>query len=232
MKLRAYQLEGVNWLLWNWYNRRSCILADEMGLGKVSTSIIYRFVSPWKLIFALYNFPKSKFIGGSFSFILFSPPTKDDPIHRILAQPPKGAPGQRQGSLPRRGAVIPRRPMGVGSQGVGAGHERRRLSRQRRCQGLFGKAGILLHGSIRDEIERPESTAEAYNEVSAADYDVRGCPERCERPVEDSVSPYHLSLCRSIFLIIAHIYSPLIFHAPCLFFDWGGHNILCAAGRQ
>jgi chromodomain-helicase-DNA-binding protein 7 len=35
LKLRAYQLEGVNWLLWNWYNRRSCILADEMGLGKV-----------------------------------------------------------------------------------------------------------------------------------------------------------------------------------------------------
>jgi SNF2 family DNA or RNA helicase len=33
LKLRAYQLEGVNWLLWNWYNRRSCILADEMGLG-------------------------------------------------------------------------------------------------------------------------------------------------------------------------------------------------------
>jgi SNF2 family DNA or RNA helicase len=34
-KLRGYQLEGVNWLLWNWYNKRSCILADEMGLGKV-----------------------------------------------------------------------------------------------------------------------------------------------------------------------------------------------------
>lgn len=30
LKLRAYQLEGVNWLLWNWWNRRSCILADEM----------------------------------------------------------------------------------------------------------------------------------------------------------------------------------------------------------
>ena len=35
LRLRGYQLEGVNWLLWNWYNRRSCILADEMGLGKV-----------------------------------------------------------------------------------------------------------------------------------------------------------------------------------------------------
>lgn len=36
LKLRSYQLEGVNWLLWNWFNKRSCILADEMGLGKVN----------------------------------------------------------------------------------------------------------------------------------------------------------------------------------------------------
>lgn len=33
-RLRNYQLEGVNWLLFNWWNKRSCILADEMGLGK------------------------------------------------------------------------------------------------------------------------------------------------------------------------------------------------------
>lgn len=33
LKLRDYQLEGVNWLLWNWWHRRPCILADEMGLG-------------------------------------------------------------------------------------------------------------------------------------------------------------------------------------------------------
>lgn len=31
-KLRSYQLEGVNWLLFNWWNRRSCILADEVSL--------------------------------------------------------------------------------------------------------------------------------------------------------------------------------------------------------
>lgn len=31
-RLRNYQLEGVNWLLFNWWNKRSCILADEMGL--------------------------------------------------------------------------------------------------------------------------------------------------------------------------------------------------------
>jgi SNF2 family DNA or RNA helicase len=41
LKLRSYQLEGVNWLLWNWYNRRSCILADEMGLGKVRPSCAF-----------------------------------------------------------------------------------------------------------------------------------------------------------------------------------------------
>ena len=29
-KLRNYQQEGVNWLLFNWWNKRSCILADEM----------------------------------------------------------------------------------------------------------------------------------------------------------------------------------------------------------
>ena len=33
LSLRDYQLEGVNWLLWNWWHKRSCILADEMGLG-------------------------------------------------------------------------------------------------------------------------------------------------------------------------------------------------------
>lgn len=33
LTLRGYQLEGVNWMLWNWFHKRSCILADEMGLG-------------------------------------------------------------------------------------------------------------------------------------------------------------------------------------------------------
>ncbi|XP_041103529.1 chromodomain-helicase-DNA-binding protein 7-like isoform X1 [Polyodon spathula] len=39
--LREYQLEGVNWLLFNWYNARNCILADEMGLGKTIQSITF-----------------------------------------------------------------------------------------------------------------------------------------------------------------------------------------------
>jgi len=40
-RLRSYQLEGVNWLLFNWWNRRSCILADEMGLGKTIQSMCF-----------------------------------------------------------------------------------------------------------------------------------------------------------------------------------------------
>ena len=34
LHLRSYQLTGVNWLLFNWHERRPSILADEMGLGK------------------------------------------------------------------------------------------------------------------------------------------------------------------------------------------------------
>mmetsp|Transcript_14219 Transcript_14219/g.29472 ORF Transcript_14219/g.29472 Transcript_14219/m.29472 type:complete len:2502 (-) Transcript_14219:1540-9045(-) len=40
-KLRSYQLEGVNWLLFNWWNKRSCVLADEMGLGKTIQSTAF-----------------------------------------------------------------------------------------------------------------------------------------------------------------------------------------------
>lgn len=39
LHLRDYQLEGVNWLLWNWWLRRSCVLADEMGLGKTIQTV-------------------------------------------------------------------------------------------------------------------------------------------------------------------------------------------------
>ncbi|KAJ1660011.1 hypothetical protein IWQ61_001004 [Dispira simplex] len=33
-QLFPYQLEGLNWLCYQWSQHRSCILADEMGLGK------------------------------------------------------------------------------------------------------------------------------------------------------------------------------------------------------
>eukprot|EP00949_MAST-11_sp_MAST-11-sp1_P004235 g4235.t1 len=32
--LRSYQLQGVKWMMFNWFNRRNSLLADEMGLGK------------------------------------------------------------------------------------------------------------------------------------------------------------------------------------------------------
>ena len=34
LKLKAYQVEGVNWLVNLYNNNMSGILADEMGLGK------------------------------------------------------------------------------------------------------------------------------------------------------------------------------------------------------
>jgi chromodomain-helicase-DNA-binding protein 7 len=37
--LRPYQLEGMSWLTFCWYERRGSILADEMGLGKTVQSI-------------------------------------------------------------------------------------------------------------------------------------------------------------------------------------------------
>jgi chromodomain-helicase-DNA-binding protein 7 len=39
--LRPYQLEGVNWLLFSWYNGNNCLLADEMGLGKTIQSLCW-----------------------------------------------------------------------------------------------------------------------------------------------------------------------------------------------
>jgi chromodomain-helicase-DNA-binding protein 7 len=41
LTMRDYQLEGVNWLLWNWWHKRPCILADEMGLGKTIQSVCF-----------------------------------------------------------------------------------------------------------------------------------------------------------------------------------------------
>ena len=34
VSLRDYQVQGINWLLFQWTQGRSCLLADEMGLGK------------------------------------------------------------------------------------------------------------------------------------------------------------------------------------------------------
>ncbi|XP_037928095.1 uncharacterized protein LOC119662531 isoform X3 [Teleopsis dalmanni] len=39
--LRPYQLEGLNWLKFSWFNSHNCILADEMGLGKTIQSLTF-----------------------------------------------------------------------------------------------------------------------------------------------------------------------------------------------
>lgn len=40
-QLREHQVIGVNWLNFNWYQRKSCILADEMGLGKTVSIVTH-----------------------------------------------------------------------------------------------------------------------------------------------------------------------------------------------
>lgn len=35
LSLMPFQVEGVNWLCNNWWNRQHCILADEMGLVSI-----------------------------------------------------------------------------------------------------------------------------------------------------------------------------------------------------
>lgn len=41
LKLRDYQLDGLNWLLFSWCRRVNVILADEMGLGKTIQSVCF-----------------------------------------------------------------------------------------------------------------------------------------------------------------------------------------------
>jgi SNF2 family DNA or RNA helicase len=38
-QLMQYQLDGVNWMLYNWHKGQNCLLADEMGLGKTVQTI-------------------------------------------------------------------------------------------------------------------------------------------------------------------------------------------------
>ncbi len=38
-QLRPYQFEGLNWLVFSWFEARGSILADEMGLGKTVQTI-------------------------------------------------------------------------------------------------------------------------------------------------------------------------------------------------
>ena len=49
--LREYQIEGVNWLIFSWYQRRNCILADEMGLGKTLQVLL---ISEFYLVYCIF----------------------------------------------------------------------------------------------------------------------------------------------------------------------------------
>lgn len=40
-QLMDYQIEGMNWLYYQWHKSQNCILADEMGLGKTIQVIAY-----------------------------------------------------------------------------------------------------------------------------------------------------------------------------------------------
>eukprot|EP00494_Astrolonche_serrata_P003665 UN03672 len=41
LRLRDYQVEGLNWLIRKFYEGKNCILADEMGLGKTIQSVSF-----------------------------------------------------------------------------------------------------------------------------------------------------------------------------------------------
>ena len=66
--LREYQLVGLNWLTFCWYNQRNSILADEMGLGKTvqTVSVIHHIYSkhsergPFLIIAPLSTIPHWK----------------------------------------------------------------------------------------------------------------------------------------------------------------------------
>ena len=50
-KLRDYQLDAVNWICFNWVNKRNSMLADEMGLGKTCqmVSCVHRLNSYYSM---------------------------------------------------------------------------------------------------------------------------------------------------------------------------------------
>lgn len=53
-KLMEYQLEGVNWIYYQWFRKQNVILADEMGLGK--TIQIIGFLTTLKQLHNCYPF--------------------------------------------------------------------------------------------------------------------------------------------------------------------------------
>ncbi|RYP75240.1 hypothetical protein DL769_003851 [Monosporascus sp. CRB-8-3] len=60
-KLMEYQMEGVNWLLYNFHQQQNVILADEMGLGKTVqivafiTALVYDKPNCWPFLIVVPN---------------------------------------------------------------------------------------------------------------------------------------------------------------------------------
>ena len=53
-ELMAYQMEGLNWLYYQWYKKKNAILADEMGLGK--TIQVIGFLAALKQLHGVWPF--------------------------------------------------------------------------------------------------------------------------------------------------------------------------------
>lgn len=53
-ELMAYQMEGLNWLYYQWYKKKNAILADEMGLGK--TIQVIGFMAALKQVHGCWPF--------------------------------------------------------------------------------------------------------------------------------------------------------------------------------
>ena len=53
-EMMAYQMEGLNWLYYQWFQKKNAILADEMGLGK--TIQVIGFLAALKQVHACWPF--------------------------------------------------------------------------------------------------------------------------------------------------------------------------------
>lgn len=101
--LRSYQLEGVNWLLFNWWNKRSCILADEMV-----SSLMKEFVT-------------THFLVNCFIFLsCVSGFGKDDPISWFPSPTSPSRSNKRTRPFPGGGPTFSDRSMAVRKSDLGS----------------------------------------------------------------------------------------------------------------
>ncbi|KAI6136491.1 SNF2 family N-terminal domain-containing protein [Pisolithus sp. B1] len=83
LKLMEFQIEGLNWLCDNWWNRQPCILADEMGLGKTVqiATFLGRLVGEFKAAPALVVVPNSTITNWVREFSRWAPRLRVVPFH-------------------------------------------------------------------------------------------------------------------------------------------------------